>query len=37
MATNLDIDKKLLDEAMALDGHRTKCAVVLEALDEQVR
>ena len=37
MATNLDIDKKLLDEAMALGGHRTKRAVVVEALEEYIR
>ena len=37
MATNLDIDQQLLDEAMSLGGHRTKRAVVTEALEEYVR
>ena len=37
MATNLDIDKKLLDKAMALGGYRTKRAVVVEALEEYIR
>ncbi len=36
MATNLDIDPELLEEAMKLGGHRTKRAVVLEALREYV-
>ena len=37
MATNLDIDRDLLEEAMTLGGHRTKRAVVVEALEEYVR
>ena len=37
MATKLDIDNKLLNEAMTLGGHRTKRAVVIEALEEYVR
>ena len=37
MATNLDIDRDLLEEAMMLGGHRTKRAVVVEALEEYVR
>jgi len=36
MATNLDIDQELLEEAMKLGGHRTKRAVVSEALREYV-
>lgn len=37
MATNLDIDKELIQEALKLGGHRTKRAVVEEALQEYVR
>lgn len=36
MATNLDIDQELLEEAMKLGGHRTRRAVVSEALREYV-
>ena len=36
MATNIDIEPALLDEAMKLGGHRTKRAVVTEALREYV-
>ena len=36
MATNIDIDPELLEEAMKLGGHRTKRAVVVEALQEYV-
>ena len=36
MATNLDIDKDLIKEALFLSGHRTKRAVVEEALKEYV-
>ncbi len=36
MATNLDIDKDLIKEALFLGGHRTKRAVVEEALKEYV-
>lgn len=36
MATNLDIDPDLLEEAMKLGGHRTKRAAVLDALREYV-
>jgi len=37
MATNLGIDQELLEEAVALGGHRTKRATVNEALSEYVR
>ena len=37
MATNLEIDKKLIARAMKLGRHRTKRAVVEEALTEYVR
>jgi len=37
MATNLDIDNALLQEAMTLGGHSTKRAVIIEALDEYVQ
>ena len=36
MATNLDIEPDLLEEAMKLGGHRTKRAAVIEALREYV-
>lgn len=36
MATNLDLDPALLEEAMQLGGHRTKRAAVTEALREYV-
>ena len=34
MATNLQIDPALLDEALALSGERTKKAAVTRALEE---
>jgi hypothetical protein len=34
MATNLAIDPKLLDEALAVSGERTKKAAVTKALEE---
>ncbi len=37
MATNLDIDNKLIQEALKLGGHRTKRAVVEAALQEYVQ
>ncbi len=37
MATNLDLDDQLVDEAKRLGGHRTKRAAVNEALEEYVR
>jgi len=37
MATNLEIDKDLLEKAMKLGGHTTKRAVVAEALQEYVQ
>ena len=37
MATNLDIDHELIQEALKLGGHRTKRAVVEEALQEYVQ
>ena len=36
MATNLAIDDKLIEEARAIGGHRTKKAVVTEALQEYI-
>ena len=36
MATNIDLDPALLEEAMKLGGHRTKRAAVTEALREYV-
>ncbi len=37
MATNLQIDDHLIQEALDLSEHRTKRAVVEEALQEYVR
>jgi len=37
MATNLAIDDKLIDEAKTIGGHRTKKAVVTEALKEYIQ
>ena len=37
MATNLEIDNKLIQEALQLGGHRTKRAVVEAALQEYVQ
>ncbi|HEY9718135.1 MAG TPA: type II toxin-antitoxin system VapB family antitoxin [Trichormus sp.] len=37
MATNLDIDDDLLEEALRVGGHRTKKATVTEALREYVQ
>lgn len=37
MATNLAIDDKLIDEAKNIGGHRTKKAVVTEALEEYIQ
>ncbi len=37
MATNLAIDDKLIEEAIKLGGHKTKKAVVTEALVEYVQ
>lgn len=37
MATNLDIDPKLIEEAQRLGEHRTKKAAVTEALEEFIR
>jgi hypothetical protein len=34
MATNLSLDPKLLDQAMAVSGERTKKAAVTRALEE---
>ena len=36
MATNLQIDERLMQEALELGGHRTKRAAVEEALQEYV-
>ncbi|MGK7954868.1 MAG: type II toxin-antitoxin system VapB family antitoxin [Crocosphaera sp.] len=37
MATNLEIDDKLIQEALKIDGHQTKRAVVEAALQEYVQ
>ncbi len=37
MATNLDLDDKLIREAVRLGGHRTKRAAVTQALVEYVQ
>jgi hypothetical protein len=37
MATNLDINEKLLDEALRVGGNRTKKATVEEALQEYIQ
>jgi Arc/MetJ family transcription regulator len=37
MATNLDIDDRLLNEALKIGGHRTKKETVNEALREYIR
>ena len=37
MATNLAIDDRLIDEAKAIGRHRTKKAVVTEALEEYIQ
>ncbi len=37
MATNLNIDEKLLNEALFLGGRKTKRETVNEALEEYIR
>lgn len=37
MATNLAIDDRLIEEARAIGQHRTKKAVVTEALQEYIQ
>lgn len=37
MATNLQLDDHLIEEAVALGGHRTKKAAVTQALADYVR
>jgi Arc/MetJ family transcription regulator len=37
MATNLELDDKLIEEAVTLGKHRTKKAAVTQALNEYVR
>ena len=37
MATNLEIDDKLIQEALKIGGHQTKSAVVEAALQEYVQ
>ena len=37
MATNIAIDRQLLQEAMRVGGHRTNKATVTEALHEYIR
>jgi len=36
MATNLDLDQALVDEAVAVGGRRTKKETVTEALEEYI-
>ncbi len=36
MATSLDLDETLIEEAVRLGGHRTKRATVTEALQEYI-
>lgn len=36
MATNLDLDPALVDEALAVGGRRTKKEAVTEALEEYI-
>lgn len=36
MTTNIDIDRELIEQAMQISGHRTKKAVVNQALEEFV-
>lgn len=37
MATNLQIDDRLITKALELGGHRTKRAAVTQALEEYIR
>ena len=37
MPTNLDINDRLIEEAVRVGGHRTKKAAVTDALEEYVR
>ena len=37
MATNLALDDALINEALLIGGHKTKRAVVTEALEEYVK
>jgi Arc/MetJ family transcription regulator len=37
MATNLALDDQLIKQALRLGGHRTKKAVVTEALNEYIQ
>jgi Arc/MetJ family transcription regulator len=37
MATNLQLDDKLIDQAVALGKHRTKRAAVTQALTDYIR
>lgn len=37
MTTNIDLNQKLIEQAMQISGHRTKKAVVNQALEEFVR
>jgi Arc/MetJ family transcription regulator len=37
MATNLDLDDNLIEEARKLGGHKSKKAAVTAALDEYIR
>jgi len=37
VATNLDIDRELIEKALSLGGKKTKKAVVIAALEEYIR
>jgi Arc/MetJ family transcription regulator len=37
MATNLQLDDRLIEEAVALGNHRTKKAAVTQALSDYIR
>ncbi|MBT8342746.1 MAG: type II toxin-antitoxin system VapB family antitoxin [Desulfatitalea sp.] len=37
MATNLDIDNTLIESAKKIGGHKTKKAVIVEALEEYIQ
>lgn len=37
MATNLELDDRLINEAVALGNHRTKKAAVTQALTDYIR
>lgn len=37
MATNLEIDNDLIENAKKIGGHKTKKAVIVEALEEYIQ